>query len=103
MLTRRTAPAEAARGKKVLEGEVIYLVPGGNPNLLDMLREVVPLAGGLMVDKYSAAVTLAVFPQGGDEADRRRAVAAGAVLHTQEVLLSALVQQRLDKGAHATG
>jgi hypothetical protein len=85
----------------VLEGEVVFFVAASGPQVLgDMLREVAPLAGARVVDAYDPSVTLVVAVPGAREADRRRVVAAGGVLHTPEVLLTAIVQQRLDKSAH---
>jgi hypothetical protein len=95
--------SDAARRKKVLEGEVLYFVPpaAAGQVVSDMLREVAPLAGARVVPTFDAAtVTLAIAAPGTRDADRRRVAAAGGVLHTPEVLLSALVSQRLDKSAN---
>ena len=94
--------SDAARRKKVLEGEVLYFVPPAPAGqvVADMLREVAPLAGARVVPTYDATVTIAIAAPGTRDADRRRVAAAGGVLHTPEVLLSALVSQRLDKSAN---
>jgi hypothetical protein len=93
---------EAARRKKVLEGEVVYILPGAKPDAMaSMLRDVVPLAGARLVSAFGPDVTLAVGAPGFREAERRRIAAAGQTVYTPELILSALVSQRLDKSEHA--
>lgn len=94
---------DAARRVKVLDGEVVYILPGAKANdaMAAMLRDVVPLAGARLAEAFGDDVTLAVGAPGFRDAERRRVVAAGKTVHTPEVILSALVCQRLDKSAHA--
>jgi len=91
---------EAARRKKVLEGEVLFILPGSSDAVASMLRDVVPLAGARVADAFGADVTLVVGAPGFREAERRRVTAAGKAVHSPEAVLTALVCQRLDKSAH---
>ncbi len=88
----------------MLEGELIYFVPvSAKPGaaVAAMLREVVPLAGARIAASYDpSAVTLVIAADGAPEAELRRIKAAGGVVHTPEVLMAAIVQQRLDKSTN---
>ena len=81
---------------------MVYILPLSKPDAMDsMLRDVVPLAGARLADTFGDDVTLVVGAPGCRDAERRRILAAGQTVHAPEVILSALVSQRLDKSAHA--